>query len=107
MTAAELRERLLEAVDRRRRDVLAKSWGYERPDPGKLIREGLGIAERCIEAVPLAEQGYLDAVIAALHAAKDRERASGISDDGWADEDGWILGGIGGVIADAEALREP
>ncbi len=102
----ELRRRLLEAVDRRRGEVLAKNWGYERPDPGKLVREGLSIAERCIKAVPVTDPAWLATVIKALTDAKSKQDACGISDDGWDDEDGWILGGIASVIGDAQKMLE-
>ena len=100
-----LRARLLEAVDRRRGEVLAKFWGYELPDRGKLIREGLRIAERVIKAVPVTEPAWLDAVIKALVDAKAKQDACGISDDCWEDKDGYILSGIAAVIGDAEKLR--
>ncbi len=100
-----LRRRLLDAVDRRRGEVLSRDYGTERPDPGKLIREGLSIAERVIRAVPITDPAWLDTVIKALIDAKAKQSASGISDDGWHDEDGWILGGISGVIGDAQKLR--
>jgi hypothetical protein len=101
----ELRRRLLAAIDEIDTQVFRRNWGYETPSPGKLIREGLRIAEHAIKEVPLTAPSYLDAVLQALKAARDRQDASGISDDGWRDEDGYILAGIADAVREVEKLR--
>ncbi|HXX95288.1 MAG TPA: hypothetical protein VEN81_16820 [Planctomycetota bacterium] len=103
--AAELQRLLLEAIDRIDDQVFRRDWGYELPSPGKLIREGLSIARRAIQEVPLAEPAYLERVLQALKAARDRQDACGVSDDGWRDEDGYILSGLGDARREAEKLR--
>ena len=99
------RAALLGAIDRFRGEALRKNWGTDRPSPGKLIREGLGMAQRCVEAVPLNDLDYLGTVLKSLKQARDQQDACGISDDGWRDEDGYITGGIMSVYREAEKLK--
>ncbi|MCC6738343.1 MAG: hypothetical protein IT452_04810 [Planctomycetia bacterium] len=106
MKADELQRRLLAALERIEGEVLRQNRGYDRPDPGKLIREGLRIARRCVEGVPLAEADYLGAVARALEEARRQQDACGLSDDGWKDEDGYITSGIGDALREVEKLRQ-
>jgi hypothetical protein len=101
----EVQHLLLAAIDRIHDEVFRKNWGDNRPSPGKLIREGLSIARRCILEVSLGEPAYIEAVLKSLTLAHDRQDACGISDDGWKDEDGYILSGIGDARREAEKLR--
>jgi hypothetical protein len=103
-----LRSLLLAAADRHRGDVLAKNYGYVRPDPGKLIREGLAIARSIVESARPAPDpaAWLDALADALTAAHDTQDADGTSADCWDDEDGYILAGINDVRRDVDRLRE-
>ena len=104
-TSAELQRLLLEAFERIDGEVFRKDWGYGTPSPRKLIREGLRIARQCIEEVPLGEAAYLEAILRSLKAARDRQDACGVSDDGWNDEDGYILAGIADMVREVEKLR--
>lgn len=105
MKADELKGRLLSALERIEGEVLRRNRGYERPDPGKLIREGLRIARRSIEGVALSEDDYLGAVARALEEARRQQDACGLSDDGWKDEDGYITSGIADALREVEKLR--
>ena len=107
MSPDEARTRLLEACDREVGEVLKKDYGYQRPDPGKLIREGIHASRRVIEAlVPGTDlRSYLDEVGRRLEALKERHRQNPISDDGWNDEDGYILGGISAIQRALEKLK--
>jgi hypothetical protein len=105
MTAAEIQRLLLEAIERIDGEIFRKHWGYETPSPRKLIREGLAIARRCVQAVPLTEGDYVEAVLRSLQNARDRQDACGVSDDGWRDVDGYILAGIWDAYREAEKLK--
>jgi hypothetical protein len=102
--SSEQRRLLLAAIDRIDNEVFRKNYGYQIPSPGKLIREGLSIARRCVEGVALGEPDYPGAVLKALVVAHDKQDAAGVSDDGWKDEDGYILSGIWSVYREAEKL---
>jgi hypothetical protein len=103
--SAEVKRLLLDALERMDDQVIRKNWGNETPSPKKLIREGLSIARRAIEEVPLSAPSYFDAVLRALQAARDRQDACGVSDDGWRDENGYILSGIAEAVREVERLR--
>ena len=102
---AELRRLLLEAIERIDTQVFRRNWGYETPSPGKLIREGLSIARRTVTDLPAEGTDYLDRVLNALEEARDRQDTCGVSNDGWKDEDGYILSGIRDACREAEKLR--
>ncbi len=107
MSPDEARKRLLEACDREVGEVLRKDYGYQRPDPGKLIREGIHAARRVIEALAPGSDlpTYLAEVGRLLEALKERCRQNPISNDGWDDEDGYILGGISAIQRSLEELK--
>jgi len=102
---ADLQRLLLEALDRISVEVFRKDWGYDTPSPGKLIREGHAIARAAILDVPTSEPDYLDRVSAALDAARERQEACGISNDGWEDKHGYIVSGIQDARREIEKLR--
>jgi hypothetical protein len=100
----DLQGKLLQAVEKLWADALSKDWGTMTPSPGKLVREGLSIARDAIQSVPVTTPKYQEAVLEALKAARDKQDAVGISDDGWKDEDGYITGGITSVYREVEKL---
>ena len=106
-TPEEVRALLLEVCDHHWKEVLKKDYGTQRPDPGKLIREGIRKARGVIELTPVGAgvREYLVAVAGGLEALKERCRRDPISDDGWNDEDGYILGGISTIQRAIEERR--
>ena len=107
-TSQEFRSALLKFCDEEYGRVRRKDYGYMTPDPGKLIREGLRAATSAVESAPLIDDParYLESVRQAVEKIRQQYLDNPISDDGWDDEDGYILGGIRSVLNALEELEK-
>jgi hypothetical protein len=101
----EARERLLKRCDEIYTEERWKNRGDFRPNPSKLIGEGIRAGRKIIEAVPLEEDKprYLAALKAQIEAMKSHYRQNPFSEDGDDDEDGYILSGLGTVLREIAA----
>ena len=106
-TIEKTRDELLRACDEESAKVLRQDRGTGTPDSGKLIREGIRAARRAIEETPAewSVEEYLARVLARLDAEAARLRADPVSEDGWRDEDGWIVGGLNTLRGAVERRR--
>jgi hypothetical protein len=92
----DIRAALLKICDEHYSRVFWQDRGGGLPDTGKLIREGIRAAQKVIEETPAegALRTYLTALRGRIEAVADRYRLTPYSQDGWHDEDSWIVGGI-------------
>jgi hypothetical protein len=98
------RDRLLRRCDEIHKEERMKDRGYARPDPGKLIVEGVYAARKAIEAAPLDPDRprYLADLKARVEEVKAKYRSNPVSEDGYDDQDGYILGGLSTVLREIE-----
>jgi hypothetical protein len=105
MESAEVvRARLLGICDERYKTERWKDRGAGSPNPSKLIAEGIRSARAAVEGVPLSADvaQYLAAVQDRLAAVRDEHRKNPTSEEGWTDEDGWILGGLATIAGEVD-----
>ncbi len=106
-SAEAVRMRLLRFCDELYKTERWKDRGSGSPNPSKLIGEGIRSARAAIEGVPLSPDvaGYLTAVQERLGAAREEHRKNPTSEEGWNDEDGYILGGMTTVANEVDRER--
>ena len=99
------RERLLSRCDVLYAEERRKDRGVVRPNPSKLIAEGIRAGRSAIEATSLDVDAsrYFRALKERIEDLKAGYRSRPWSEDGDNDEDGWILGGLSTVLREVEA----
>jgi hypothetical protein len=100
----ELRNRLLKRCDEIYAQERWKNRGSVRPDPSKLIGEGIRAGRSAIEETPLQDDRtrYLTDIKERVQQVQAKVRTMPVSEDGYDDEDGYILGGISTVLREVE-----
>jgi hypothetical protein len=103
----DIRAALLKTCDEHYSRVFWQDRGGGLPDSGKLIREGIRAARKVIEEMPAegTPPAYLAALKGRIEAVADTYRLTPCSQDGWHDEDSWIVGGINTIATRSKSRR--